>query len=124
MRAFWRRKVLLPAMLGPVTSQMRPALPAAPSLSFAPSFGVLAASSRRQPLATKLPCWAAASAASTTGWRPAAMSNAVDSSSCGRHQQLDERSEEHTSELQSLMRISYAVFCLKKKKKHHGRHNK
>src|SRR3546814_9035709 len=27
-----------------------------------------------------------------------------------------ERSEEHTSELQSLMRISYAVFCLKKKK--------
>src|SRR3546814_9476680 len=29
------------------------------------------------------------------------------------------RSEEHTSELQSLMRISYAVFCLKKKKEHH-----
>src|SRR3546814_944698 len=29
---------------------------------------------------------------------------------------LDHRSEEHTSELQSLMRISYAVFCLKKKK--------
>src|SRR3546814_12580968 len=28
----------------------------------------------------------------------------------------DARSEEHTSELQSLMRISYAVFCLKKKK--------
>src|SRR3546814_8093948 len=28
------------------------------------------------------------------------------------------RSEEHTSELQSLMRISYAVFCLKKTKKH------
>src|SRR3546814_8440178 len=28
---------------------------------------------------------------------------------------LDDRSEEHTSELQSLMRISYAVFCLKKK---------
>src|SRR3546814_1073657 len=30
---------------------------------------------------------------------------------------LLDRSEEHTSELQSLMRISYAVFCLKKKKK-------
>src|SRR3546814_3800364 len=29
----------------------------------------------------------------------------------------EHRSEEHTSELQSLMRISYAVFCLKKKKK-------
>src|SRR3546814_6578295 len=31
------------------------------------------------------------------------------------------RSEEHTSELQSLMRISYAVFCLQKKKKHKHR---
>src|SRR3546814_6376530 len=30
-----------------------------------------------------------------------------------------DRSEEHTSELQSLMRISYAVFCLKKKKRNH-----
>src|SRR3546814_4574253 len=33
------------------------------------------------------------------------------------HVLLEDRSEEHTSELQSLMRISYAVFCLKKKKK-------
>src|SRR3546814_5571210 len=32
------------------------------------------------------------------------------------------RSEEHTSELQSLMRISYAVFCLKKNKKKHTTH--
>src|SRR3546814_5236271 len=32
-----------------------------------------------------------------------------------------DRSEEHTSELQSLMRISYAVFCLKKQKTHHHR---
>src|SRR3546814_3946432 len=45
-----------------------------------------------------------------------------DASACGRddfprqerHMSID-RSEEHTSELQSLMRISYAVFCLKKK---------
>src|SRR3546814_7685977 len=39
----------------------------------------------------------------------------------GRHdvkEHLFNRSEEHTSELQSLMRISYAVFCFKKKKKH------
>src|SRR3546814_5429939 len=35
-----------------------------------------------------------------------------------RAEQGGGRSEEHTSELQSLMRISYAVFCLKKKKKH------
>src|SRR3546814_4797036 len=34
---------------------------------------------------------------------------------CDRHVLLGPRSEEHTSELQSLMRISYAVFCLKKK---------
>src|SRR3546814_7445475 len=33
----------------------------------------------------------------------------------GRHHRVRVRSEEHTSELQSLMRISYAVFCLKKK---------
>src|SRR3546814_1353705 len=33
----------------------------------------------------------------------------------------DLRSEEHTSELQSLMRISYAVFCLKKKKYKHNK---
>src|SRR3546814_10238820 len=37
---------------------------------------------------------------------------------------FDDRSEEHTSELQSLMRTSYAVFCLKKKKKTHNLHNK
>src|SRR3546814_1465014 len=34
---------------------------------------------------------------------------------CGEHAFARFRSEEHTSELQSLMRISYAVFCLKKK---------
>src|SRR3546814_9724411 len=42
--------------------------------------------------------------------KPAATPSASASTSRGR-------SEEHTSELQSLMRISYAVFCLKKKKK-------
>src|SRR3546814_6778110 len=36
---------------------------------------------------------------------------------------LQPRSEEHTSELQSLMRISYAVFCLKKKKKQQLKNN-
>src|SRR3546814_4107796 len=41
--------------------------------------------------------------------------NAVDAA--GGQRQRGNRSEEHTSELQSLMRISYAVFCLKKKKK-------
>src|SRR3546814_5548392 len=37
-----------------------------------------------------------------------------------RGQGFGVRSEEHTSELQSLMRISYAVFCLKKKKNQHN----
>src|SRR3546814_2450450 len=36
---------------------------------------------------------------------------------------LSTRSEEHTSELQSLMRISYAVFCLKKKNNNNKPHN-
>src|SRR3546814_1923952 len=35
---------------------------------------------------------------------------------CRHRTRIQRRSEEHTSELQSLMRISYAVFCLKKKK--------
>src|SRR3546814_10544816 len=39
----------------------------------------------------------------------------VAAAQCGTHGDGRQRSEEHTSELQSLMRISYAVFCLKKK---------
>src|SRR3546814_10411401 len=37
---------------------------------------------------------------------------------------LSKRSEEHTSAIQSLLRISYAVFCLQKKIKHTAKHNK
>src|SRR3546814_5269272 len=54
---------------------------------------------RREPSAPRVP----AGAAPESPWRPCSECRA--------------RSEEHTSELQSLMRISYAVFCLKKKKK-------
>src|SRR3546814_9175340 len=43
------------------------------------------------------------------------------STNAGAIARLVERSEEHTSELQSLMRISYAVFCLKKKNKTESR---
>src|SRR3546814_9072359 len=39
------------------------------------------------------------------------------------NQEITHRSEEHTSELQSLMRISYAVFCLKKKKNNTNNRN-
>src|SRR3546814_4552416 len=41
----------------------------------------------------------------------------IQSSAARLDAEMRSRSEEHTSELQSLMRISYAVFCLKKKKK-------
>src|SRR3546814_3754959 len=45
-------------------------------------------------------------------WAGGRTDDRAGASDCGA------RSEEHTSELQSLMRISYAVFCLKKKKVH------
>src|SRR3546814_3418486 len=46
-----------------------------------------------------------------------ATANLAAMNAAGPHPWQLSRSEEHTSELQSLMRISYAVFCLKKKKK-------
>src|SRR3546814_1992531 len=51
------------------------------------------------------------SACQLFGWRLNCLDAAVPAGA-----QAQRRSEEHTSELQSLMRISYAVFCLKKKK--------
>src|SRR3546814_1338151 len=50
------------------------------------------------------------------GWHPADMAGEVLNALVDRTGIDPARSEEHTSELQSLMRISYAVFCLKKKK--------
>src|SRR3546814_3192094 len=47
---------------------------------------------------------------------PAPISLTLETQTSVAYDSID-RSEEHTSELQSLMRISYAVFCLKKKKK-------
>src|SRR3546814_8356851 len=65
-------------------------------------------------------------ASSSTGQRPCASHSASNLNACGvwiRYRPSRAtisprvvRSEEHTSELQSLMQISYAVFCLKKKK--------
>src|SRR3546814_5088434 len=52
-------------------------------------------------------------------WRSGRLVRRDGRRSCqiSRRTRRQTRSEEHTSELQSLMRISYAVFCLKKKKK-------
>src|SRR3546814_4671675 len=49
--------------------------------------------------------------------RPRTRERSFPGRPCRQPSGEDARSEEHTSELQSLMRISYAVFCLKKKKK-------
>src|SRR3546814_10433217 len=58
--------------------------------------------------------WAKTNMAPLRGWAPKGQRRACQKF-CARGRL---RSEEHTSELQSLMRISYAVFCLKKKKQH------
>src|SRR3546814_2662178 len=56
---------------------------------------------------------------------PETLKRDIDQARCdaGRRRSLEARSEEHTSELQSLMRISYAVLCLKKKKEEKKRDN-
>src|SRR3546814_1030595 len=66
-------------------------------------------------------CWPPIPAQSLMMWTPLHRSAAA----MLRVGHPNRRSEEHTSELQSLMRISYAVFCLKKKKiyKQHTQHN-
>src|SRR3546814_4314170 len=51
----------------------------------------------------------------TDGW----ITNSFNGKSLRARKEYGARSEEHTSELQSLMRISYAVFCLKKQKAIH-----
>src|SRR3546814_8312707 len=55
-------------------------------------------------------------------WRMPTMCTILSASTSFEHHTeahaVSHRSEEHTSELQSLMRISYAVFCLQKKKNH------
>src|SRR3546814_1607277 len=49
------------------------------------------------------------------GWKHLQRQSGSNKQGC-RCQCIENRSEEHTSEIQSLMRISYAVYCLKKKK--------
>src|SRR3546814_1315257 len=68
-------------------------------------------------------CWVGTSTTScSTPSTPGAMSLTARATPLKMSQSLRDRSEEHTSELQSLMRISYAVFCLKKKKQIQQQH--
>src|SRR3546814_10119593 len=73
-----------------------------------------APSGRRRPASNSDGRYRAASQALSTSAAPRGY---VPRRTGGRRDRTPVRSEEHTSELQSLMRISYAVFCLKKKKR-------
>src|SRR3546814_2371785 len=66
-------------------------------------------SEREQPTGPVVPAAIAVPVSATSGW------DAPEAVPTPPFPWLPDRSEEHTSELQSLMRISYAVFCLKKK---------
>src|SRR3546814_4499666 len=65
-----------------------------------------------------------AAASQGPGSAPTWQGCSVEIARCVAHHEQTARSEEHTSELQSLMRISYAVFCLKKKKTSPSEHRK
>src|SRR3546814_1284792 len=69
--------------------------------------------------APKLAAHARAAGESRTRYCSVSPGSASSLRQRGIHAGAWSRSEEHTSELQSLMRISYAVFCLKKKQKPH-----
>src|SRR3546814_2315516 len=94
--------------------------------SVAPEVKVISAGSHLSRFATRSRACSTAAAAArpvacSVAWGLAATSShgAMASTTRGSGRVdawLSRRSEEHTSELQSLMRISYAVFCLKKKK--------
>src|SRR3546814_2795018 len=68
-------------------------------------------------------CWMLAIV--VQAWRPRVIRNASWlTGDIDRPASITIRSEEHTSELQSLMRISYAVFCLKNKKQQYNKRDK
>src|SRR3546814_11077137 len=71
---------------------------------------------RPRSTAPRWPCWS--STPSRTSPSRTCASCRPSARPAGPLSSPSTRSEEHTSELQSLMRISYAVFCLKKKKNH------
>src|SRR3546814_4019916 len=93
-----------------VTGSPRTSFRAPPEPPLRPTPGCSATASRR-PAAS-----AAGLRSATACWLPGPLRSLAGGAARGALAGLLRRSEEHTSELQSLMRISYAVFCLKKKK--------
>src|SRR3546814_6327218 len=87
-----------------------------PTVGLKPTIPLTLAGQVIEPLVS-VPIAAQANPAATAAPLPEDDPQAVRSSACGLRVNPPTRSEEHTSELQSLMRISYAVFCLKKQKK-------
>src|SRR3546814_1060947 len=81
-----------------------------------------AASKRSSAMAMSIACTVATVSATiqrltgASAWGASWLVAAATPLDCRKRAAFHSRSEEHTSELQSLMRISYAVFCLKKKK--------
>src|SRR3546814_2893281 len=101
----WRCSPAAASILtGAVATKTRPTTPSSLPASLTP-FTIFAA------LIGEQPCLAPDPAIGYPAGQALAASTLADSGN-----NLLYRSEEHTSELQSLMRISYAVFCLKKKK--------
>src|SRR3546814_6504196 len=83
---------------------------------------ILARAIRRAGMETVVPAGGSIRSGAVELWLAGVTRRAAPDAEFGVHSWADEygreandRSEEHTSELQSLMRISYAVFCLKKK---------
>src|SRR3546814_9889329 len=82
---------------------------------FGRSFGSPLIARKRHASRFRVPMASFCREAGTGDARPTEDSAALPGKSCRQAGKIVRRSEEHTSELQSLMRISYAVFCLKKK---------
>src|SRR3546814_2155956 len=91
-----------------------PRLTAAPNRISSASWTVRLALIQKKPSV----CWVITASLASRSKQAEGVSSPTGGDRGGQVDHPSGRSEEHTSELQSLMRISYAVFCLKKKKKH------
>src|SRR3546814_1895109 len=87
-----------------------------------PSYSTAGGRDSGWPSGPVMPCFSSSCCRWNTSSPFSACTVQMAPSSRARRKLFTSRSEEHTSELQSLMRISYAVFCLKKKKHEDCKH--